>query len=79
MCVEGKTGDISCPVLVKPLQVLATGTETLRHFHPLLNPLSNDLYSVLPDLLSVLGVQSDSHLEHVRFTLETASTFSLWM
>ena len=75
VCVEGKTSDISCPVLVKPLQVLASSTETPKHFRPLLNPLPDDLYSVLPGLLSVLGVQSDIHLEHVRFALETASTF----
>ena len=75
VCVEGKTSGIRHPVLVKPQQVIASDTETLKQFHPFLNPLPDELYSILPGLLSVLGVQSDIHLEHVRFALETASMF----
>ena len=75
VCVEGKTSGIRQPVLVAPLQVIASNTEELRQFHPLLNPLPDDLYSVVPGVLSVFGVQRDIRLEHIRFALETASKF----
>ena len=75
VCVEGKTSGIRQPVLVAPLQVIASDTEELEQFHPLLNPLPDDLYSVLPGVLSVFGVQRDIRLEHIRFALETASKF----
>ena len=75
VCVEGKTSGIRQPVLVAPLQVIASDTEELKQFHPLLNPLPDDLYSVLPSVLSLFGVQRDIRLEHIRFALETASKF----
>ena len=75
VCVEGKTSGIRQPVLVAPLQVIASDTEELKQFHPLLNPLPDDLYSVVPGVLSVVGVQMDIHLGHIRFALETASKF----
>ena len=75
VCVEGKTSGIRQPVLVAPLQVIASDTEELKEFHPLLNPLPDDLYSVVPGVLSVFGVQRDIHLGHIRFALETASKF----
>ena len=75
VCVEGKTSGIRQPVLVAPLQVIASDTEELKQFHPLLNPLPDDLYSVVPGVLSVVGVQRDIHLGHIRFALETASKF----
>ena len=75
VCVEGKTSGISQPVLVAPLQVIASDTEELKQFHPLLNLLPDDLYSVVPGVLSVFGVQRDVRLEHIQFALETASKF----
>ena len=75
VCVEGKTSGIRQPVLVAPLQVIASDAEELKQFHPLLNPLPDDLYSVVPGVLSAFGVQRDIRLEHIRFALETASKF----
>ena len=72
VCSEGNTICIRKPVLVTPLQVIATSAEEVRKFRPFINPLPSCLYSVLPSVLSVLGVDSSIQLAHIRVALETA-------
>ena len=71
VCSEGSTIIIRKPVLVTPLQVIASSTEVGR-FRPFINPLPSCLYSALPNILSVLGVDSSIQLRHIRVALETA-------
>ena len=67
----GETDQIVCPVLVKPLQVLATPPDELKPFSYFLNPLPQKLYSCLHNVLTPIQVHQSVMLEHVRGALET--------
>ena len=70
VCAEGKVEQITCPVLVKPLEVIAMEPEALKPFACFLNPLPQAFYSCLHHVLSTIGVQQKVTLKHVRGALE---------
>ena len=70
VCSQGNSTSIRKPVLVMPLQVI--GADEVERFRPFINPLPSCLYSVLPNILSVLGVGTSIQLVHIRVALETA-------
>ena len=70
VCSQGNSISIRKPVLVMPLQVI--GAEEVERFRPFINPLPSCLYSVLTNVLSVLGVSTSIQLAHIRVALETA-------
>ena len=72
VCSQGNNVRIRKPVLVMPLQVIASGAEEVKKFRPFISPLPSCLYSVLPRVLSVLGVDTSIQLGHIRIALETA-------
>ena len=72
VCSQGSTTGIRKPVLVMPLQVIASRAEEIKRFRPFISPLPSCLYSVLPRVLSVLGVDTSIQLGHIRVALETA-------
>ena len=67
----GESDQMVCPVLVKPLQVLATPPDELKPFSYFLNPLPQKLYSCLHNILTPIQVYQSVMLEHVRGALET--------
>ena len=71
---NGATTDVSSPVLVTPLQVIASDSHEVKQLLPFVNPLPHELFSVKPGILSSIGVTSDIHLSHVKFALETIHT-----
>ena len=71
VCSEGGSSSIRKPVLVTPLQVIASSDEEVERFRPFINPLPSCLYSVVPNILSVLGVGTSIQLTHIRVALET--------
>ena len=74
-CIPVTTTDISSAVpvtaLVTPLQVVASTDSTIKQLVPFLNPLPDGLYSVLPDVLSKLGVTTVIQYGNLRNALET--------
>ena len=72
VCSQGSTTVIRRPVLVMPLQVIASGAEEVGRFRPFISPLPSCLYSVIPKVLSVLGVHTSIQLGHIKVALETA-------
>ena len=74
VCAEGTVDNVTHPVLVKPLQVIALTGSMLSQFRPFLNPLPNDLYSILPHLLAPIGVEQVVMLKHVQGALQTIHT-----
>ena len=66
------TSDSAVPVtaLITPLQVVASTDATIKHLMPFLNPLPDGLYSVLPDILSKLGVTTEIQYKNLRNALE---------
>ena len=75
VCQEGKVTDIVRPVLVKPVGVVATHPENLKNFLPILNPLPNKFFNVLPRL-SLIGVHTVIELEQVQYGLDTIKQYS---
>ena len=74
VCSQGNSSSIRKPVLVLPLQVIASdiySAEEVGRFRPFINPLPSCLYSVVPNILSVLGVGTSIQLTHIRVALET--------
>ena len=63
----GRTDKVECPVLVQPIQVVASDFKQLV---PFINPLPTRLYQYLPGLLVEIGVTSEIHLCHVTNALE---------
>ena len=72
VCSQGSSNSIRKPVLVRPLQVIASSAKEIEGFRPFINPLPSCLYSVLPNFLSKLGVVANIQLTHIRLALETA-------
>ena len=72
VCSQGSSTGIRRPVLVMPLQVIASSAEEVGRFRPFINPFPSCLYSVIPSVLSVLGVDTSIQLYHIRIALETA-------
>ena len=76
-CIPVTTTDVSSdstlPVtaLITPLQVVASTDVTIKLLVPFLNPLPDGLYSVLPDVLSKLGVTTEVQYKNLRNALET--------
>ena len=68
VCAEGNIADIEKPVLVPPEQVVASGE--VAELRPFLNPLPIQLFSSLPMILSVLGVNQDIQFANIRLALE---------
>ena len=75
VCSQGNTNGIRRPVLVMPLQAIASRAKEIERFRPFINPLPNCLYSVLPNILSVFGVDTSIQLSHIRVALETAHKY----
>ena len=71
VCAEGNIDVITHPVLVKPTQVIAQASESIREFMPFLNRLPNQFYSILPSVLSRIGVEQSIMVTHVQGALET--------
>ena len=63
----GRTDKVVCPVLVQPIQVVASDVKQLV---PFINPLPDKLYSYHPELLAKIGVKSEIQLCHVTNALE---------
>ena len=74
VCAEGNIDEVKLPVLVKPIQVIASASESVREFMPFLSRLPNRFYSILPGLLTRLGVEQEIMLKHVQGALETIHT-----
>ena len=74
VCAEGNVDEVKFPVLVKPIQVIASSSESIREFMPFLSRLPNQFYSILPGLLARLGVEQEIMLRHVQGALETIHT-----
>ena len=72
VCSQGNSVGIRKPVLVMPLQVIACKAKDVETFRPFISPLPSCLYSVLPSVLSVLGVDTSIKPNHIRVALETA-------
>ena len=73
VCAEGNI-DVRMvvhPVLVKPLQVIALASDSIREFMPFLTCLPNVFYSILPSILVEIGVEQAVMLKHVQGALET--------
>ena len=70
VCAEGRSTDIRNPVLVMPLQVIATAADEVKQFRPFLNALPADLFPLL-QVLSHMGVQNSIKPIHIRVALET--------
>ena len=70
VCAEGRSTDIRNPVLVMPLQVIATAADEVKQFRPFLNALPADLFPLL-QVLSDVGVQNSIKPIHIRVALET--------
>ena len=70
VCAEGKTSDITKPVLVHPLQVIAEQKEC-KAAHPFINPLPDVLFPFLRGVLSGVGVESTLQPINVQKALET--------
>ena len=68
---DGNVAEIVKPVLVKPIGVVASHSQLLKGLLPVLNPLPNVLYAVVPGMLELLGVRNSIHLEQVQYALET--------
>ena len=72
-CIPVSSTDLSqVTVLVKPLQVVASTDSdgTIKQLIPFLNPLPDGLYSVLPNVLSKLGVTTEVHYGNLRNALD---------
>ena len=70
VCAEGRSSNIRNPVLVMPLQVIATAADEVKQFRPFLNALPADLFPLL-QVLSDVGVQNSIKPIHIRVALET--------
>ena len=68
---DGNVAEIVKPILVKPIGVVASHPHVLQGLLPVLNPLPNSLFNVLPGMLEKLGVRHSIHLEQVQYALET--------
>ena len=75
VCSQGSSSSIRKPVLVLPLQVIASSFAEVGRFRPFINPLPSCLYSVLSSILSVLGVGTSIQLSHIRVALQTAHKY----
>ena len=71
VCAEGNIDVVACPVLVKPLQVIALASDSICEFMPFLTRLPNQFYSILPSILAEIGVEQAVMLKHVQGALET--------
>ena len=70
VCAEGKTSNITKPVLVHPLQVIAERKEC-KAARPFINPLPDVLFPFLRGVLAQIGVGSTLQPSNVRKALET--------
>ena len=70
VCAEGKTSNITKPVLVHPLQVIAERKEC-KAARPFINPLPDVLFPFLRGVLAELGVESTLQPINVCKALET--------
>ena len=66
---SGDVTDRSSPVLVPPLQVVASNSRDVTKLVPFINPLPNDMYPILP-LLSEIGVHSDIDIHNIQQALQ---------
>ena len=73
VCAEGKTSDITKPVLVHPLQVIAE-QKKCRAARPFINPLPDVLFPLMRGMLSIVGVGSTLQPINVRKALEVLHT-----
>ena len=71
VCAEGNIAVVTRPVLVKPLQVIAHDSPSVQEFMPFLNRLPHEFYSILPSVLSKIGVEQSIMLRHIQSALET--------
>ena len=71
VCAEGNIDVVTCPVLVKPNQVIAQTCESIREFMPFINRLPNIFYSILPSVLCMIGVEQSIMFTHIQGALET--------
>ena len=73
VCAEGNTSDITKPVLVHPLQVIAESRDC-KAGHPFISPLPDVLFPFMRGVLSEIGVESTLQPINVRKALETIHT-----
>ena len=68
---DGTVAGITSPVLVTPLQVIASNSKDITKLVPFLNPLPNELYSVLNEVLSKIGVKCDIEVNNIQHAFQT--------
>jgi len=73
VCAEGITSDITKPVLVHPLQVIAEA-KACKAAHPFISPLPDALFPFMRGVLSEIGVENSLQPINVRKALETIHT-----
>ena len=66
--------DITTAVLVQPQQVVSVPAADMKKLQPFLNPLPEQLYAVLPTVLTCIGVERNIGPAHIRFALENVHT-----
>ena len=66
---NGDVADKSTPVLVPPLQVIASNSKEVIKLVPFLNPLPTEMYSFLEHVLSKIGVKYDIELDNIQHAL----------
>ena len=71
VCADGGIDEVTYPVLVKPIQVIALASDSLQEFMPFLTRLPKKFYSILPSILAEIGVEQAVMLKHVQSALET--------
>ena len=71
VCAEGKTSDITKPVLVHPLQVIAMESKECKAARPFISPLPDVLFPFMRGVLSEVGIESTLQPIHVGKALKT--------
>ena len=76
VCAEGRIDVVKRPVLVKPIQAIALTNDSLCEFMPFLNRLPSEFYSILPNILSQIGVEQVIMLKHIQSALVTIHKYT---
>ena len=77
VCADGAIEEVRHPVLVKPIQVIASANVNICEFMPFLTRLPHEFYSILPGFLANIGVEQAIMLKHIKGALETIRTLCI--
>ena len=76
VCAEGNIDEVTRPVLVRPIQVIALSSDLICEYRPFLSRLPNKFYSILPGLLAKIGVEQSVMLKHIQGALEAIHNYT---